>query len=76
MRNDWTQGTVSVNDGIELYYTRTGNGDKPVLVLAHGLTGSGLCWHQLAADLEPNYDIIMFDACGHGKSSRIDPNKR
>ena len=76
MRNDWTQGTVTVNDGIELFYTRTGNGDKPALILAHGLTGSGLCWHQLAADLESNYDIIMFDAYGHGKSSRIDPNKR
>jgi pimeloyl-ACP methyl ester carboxylesterase len=76
MRNDWTQGTVTVDDGIELFYTRTGNGDKPTLVLAHGLTDCGLCWHQLSSDLEPNYDIIMYDAYGHGKSSRVAPNKR
>jgi len=76
MLQDWTQGTVSVDDGIELFYTRTGNGEKPALVLAHGLTDNGLCWHQFAADLEADYDIIMFDAYGHGKSSRVDPNQR
>ena len=75
MRNDWTQGSVSVSDGIELFYTRTGNGNQPALVLAHGLTDSGLCWHQLASDLETDYDIIMYDAYGHGKSSRVDPKK-
>ena len=76
MIQDWTQGTVSVDDGIELFYTRTGNGEKPALVLAHGITDSGLCWHQLAADLEADYDIIMYDAYGHGKSSRVDPKLR
>jgi pimeloyl-ACP methyl ester carboxylesterase len=76
MKNDWLQGTVTVDGGIELFYTRTGQGDKPALVLAHGLTDNGLCWHQLAADLEEKYDIIMYDAYGHGKSSRVDPDKR
>ena len=76
MLQDWTQGTVSVDDGIELFYTRTGDGKNPALVLAHGLTDNGLCWHQFAADLGADYDIIMFDAYGHGKSSRVDPNQR
>lgn len=76
MRNDWTQGTVSVDDGIDLFFTRTGNGEKPALVLAHGLTDSGLCWHQFASDLEAKYDVIMYDAYGHGKSSRVAPSKR
>ena len=76
MQNDWIQGTVTVDDGIELFYTRTGKGDKPCLVLAHGLSDSGLCWHQLASDLEADYDILMYDAYGHGKSSRVDPDKR
>lgn len=76
MRNDWTKGTVSVDDGIELFYTRTGNGDKPALVLAHGLTDNALCWHQFASDLEADFDIIMYDAYGHGKSSRVDTQKR
>ncbi|MDY6867842.1 MAG: alpha/beta hydrolase [Chloroflexota bacterium] len=74
MNKDWKQDTVTVNDGIELFYTRTG-GDKPTLILAHGITDSGLCWHQLASDLEEDYDLIMYDAYGHGKSSRIDPDK-
>ena len=76
MQNDWIQGTVTVNDGVELSYVCTGKSDKPTLVLAHGLTDSGLCWHQLASDLESEYDIIMYDAYGHGKSSRVDPEKR
>lgn len=76
MQNDWIQGTVTVGDGIELFYTRIGKGDKPYLVLAHGLSDSGLCWHQLARDLAADYDILMYDAYGHGKSSRVDPDKR
>lgn len=76
MPNDWTQGTVKVDDGIELFYTRTGNGEKPPVVFAHGITDTGLCWGQLAKDLEEDYDIVMYDAYGHGKSSRIDPDLR
>ncbi len=78
MSNDWTQDTVKVDGGIELFYTRTGSGegDKPAVVLAHGLTDNGLCWAQLAADLEADYDLIFYDAYGHGQSSRIDPEKR
>lgn len=76
MSNNWTQGTVKVDDGIELFYTRTGKGEKPAIVLAHGITDNGLCWSELAGDLEADYDLIMFDAYGHGKSSRIDPKKR
>ncbi len=76
MQKDWTQDTVKVDDGIELFYIRTGKGDKPTIVLAHGLTGSGQCWEPLAGDLETDYDLIMYDAYGHGKSSRVDPDKR
>lgn len=76
MKENWTQGSITISDGIELFYTRTGGGEKPAIVLAHGITDHGLCWHQLAADLEENYDLIMYDAYGHGKSSRIDTKKR
>jgi N-formylmaleamate deformylase len=76
MKDNWTQNTTTITDKIEIFYTRTGNGEKPTLILAHGITDHGLCWHQFAADLEDKYDIIMFDAYGHGKSSRVDPDKR
>ena len=75
MKKDWAQDKIKITDDIELFYTRTG-GDKPPIVLAHGITDTGLCFHQVASDLEGDYDLIMYDAYGHGKSSRIDPKKR
>lgn len=76
MKDDWFQGAITTPAGIELFYTRTGKGDKPALLLAHGFTDQGSCWHQFARDIEADYDAIMYDAYGHGKSSRIDPKKR
>lgn len=51
-----------------MHYTRTG-GNKPPLILLHGLTGNGTCWTPVAHALESEYDVIMPDARGHGKSS-------
>lgn len=65
--NHWTQ-TISEINGITLHYTSTGSG-KPTVVLLHGLTGNGACWTPLARALESDYDILMPDARGHGKSS-------
>jgi N-formylmaleamate deformylase len=66
MANDWQSEFVAAN-GLRLHYTRTG-GNKPPLVLAHGVTDSGLCWSPLAEALAPDYDVIMVDARGHGQS--------
>lgn len=63
----WTTGTCEAN-GIEVHYIRTG-GDKPPVVLLHGLMLSGACWSPLARALEEDYDVIMPDARGHGYSS-------
>jgi pimeloyl-ACP methyl ester carboxylesterase len=62
----WESGWVEAN-GVRLHYTRTG-GEKPPLVLAHGVTDSGLCWSPLAEALAEDFDVIMVDARGHGKS--------
>ena len=62
----WEAGYVTAN-GIRLHYTRTG-GSKPPLILAHGVTDSGLCWSALAETLAADYDVIMVDARGHGLS--------
>jgi pimeloyl-ACP methyl ester carboxylesterase len=64
--SSWFEGDVVAN-GIEQHYARTG-GDKPVLVLAHGATDSGLCWTRLAQALDGAYDVVMPDARGHGLS--------
>ncbi len=39
------------------------------MVLLHGLAGSGACWIPVARALEPQYDVVMPDARGHGRSS-------
>jgi N-formylmaleamate deformylase len=66
MRNDWQTGYVDTN-GLRLHYTRTG-GEKPPLVFAHGVTDAGLCWTPVAEALAAEYDAIMVDARGHGRS--------
>jgi len=65
---DWQSAYVDTN-GIRIHYNRTG-GDKPALVLLHGITDSGLCWRRTAQALESDYDIIMVDARGHGLSDK------
>ena len=61
-----TQGDI-VSQGVNLHYYRTG-GNKPPLVLAHGITDDGLCWSPVAEVLAAEYDVILADARGHGKS--------
>lgn len=59
--------TCNTNN-ISIHYTRTG-GIKPPLILLHGLMTNGLCWTDISHALENEYDVIMPDARGHGKSS-------
>jgi len=63
----WTTG-VSRANGIDIHYLRTA-GDKPPLILLHGLIGSGGCWTPVARALEGEHDVVMPDARGHGESS-------
>lgn len=60
----WTDGYVMGN-GIRIHYWRTG-GAKPPLVMAHGSSDDGLCWTNLAKEIEADFDIILVDARGHG----------
>jgi N-formylmaleamate deformylase len=62
----WSSGEVQV-EGVRLHWTRTG-GDLPRVALVHGLTDDGLCWTSVARDLEGDYDLLMVDARGHGRS--------
>ena len=40
------------------------------MVLAHGITDYGLNWASLAEWLEGEYDVVMYDARGHGYSDK------
>lgn len=61
------EGFCKTND-LSIHYTRTG-GNKPPLVLLHGLAANGMCWKIIAQALADRFDVIMPDARGHGKSS-------
>ena len=64
---NWIKGSCQAN-GIDVQYLRTG-GDKPPVILLHGLMLNGSCWIPLARALEKDYDVVMPDARGHGYSS-------
>ncbi|MCB0034337.1 MAG: alpha/beta hydrolase [Anaerolineales bacterium] len=64
---EWTDGDVDV-DGVRIHYTRTG-GEKPPFVLVHGFSDDGLCWTPVAEVLQADYDVVMMDAGGHGRSA-------
>src|ERR1044071_5622374 len=71
---DWSTGNCEAN-GINIHYTRT-RGSKPPLLLLHGLTANGACWTPFAQTMQGEYDVIMPDARGHGKSSVPDDGYR
>ena len=64
--DDWAEGLVEAN-GTHVHYTRTG-GEKPALVIAHGYFDDALCRTPLIRELEDDYDVIAYDARGHGRS--------
>ena len=74
MNSTWTEYDIDV-DGKHIHYIRTGTGGRPVLVLVHGFSDDGPCWTPTARDLAAEYDIIMPDARGHGKSGRVQPGE-
>jgi N-formylmaleamate deformylase len=64
----WQEGDV-ISNGVKLHYTRTGGGGIPI-VLVHGITANRLSWSRLARKLQNSYDLIMYDARGHGLSEK------
>lgn len=66
--DDWKETRIFVN-GIHINFARKGESQKS-LVMLHGITDNGLCWSRLARSLVQDFDIILVDARGHGKSDR------
>ncbi|WP_338728146.1 alpha/beta hydrolase [Haladaptatus sp. DJG-WS-42] len=66
---EWATASVSVN-GVTLQCYRTGDG--PPLVMAHGFFENGPCMERLANDLADEYEVILYDARGHGRSAAPD----
>lgn len=62
----WTENFFDTQGG-HIRYFRTG-GDKPSMLLLHGAMNNGLSWTRVAKALENDFNIVMPDARGHGKS--------
>ena len=69
----WQDGDVAVEEG-KLHYYRTG-GNKPPLILLHGITDSGLCWTRFAESLENEFDINYAGRTRTRPIFRFLPNK-
>lgn len=65
--SSWTSGICNF-DGIDIHYLRSG-GNKPPIVLLHGLMTSGACLFPVARLLQKDFDVILPDSRGHGNSS-------
>lgn len=63
----WTDGALEV-EGIRLHYYRSGGEGRP-LVVAHGITSDGRSRLPLFEPLAEEYDVIAYDARGHGRSA-------
>lgn len=64
----WTQDTL-VTNGFRHHVYRTGGGKPPVLLL-HGFLDGAPSWFRTATALAAEFDVIMPDARGHGRSDR------
>lgn len=62
----WESHFIQAN-GLRFHYLRGGS-PGPTVVLVHGLTDQGSCWMPVADALAGDYDVIMVDSRGHGRS--------
>jgi N-formylmaleamate deformylase len=65
----WQLNSIVTSDNTTIYYRRTGDGQKPPLLLLHGFQIAGIAWLRTAKALEAEYDVIMPDFRGHGYSN-------
>jgi len=61
----WTTETVHAN-GADLQCYRTGEG--PSILLVHGFYDDGRRWVPVADRLADDYEVVAYDARGHGQS--------
>jgi hypothetical protein len=54
----WQAGAIEAQDGTRLHYTRTG-GQKPPVLLLHGVQAAGVTWLRTARALEASYDEVL-----------------
>lgn len=66
----WPQGHCAADDGTSLRWFRS-CGDGPPLLLVHGFTDNALYFSRAAELLANDWDVVAYDARGHGASERV-----
>ena len=64
------ESDVTANQ-IKLHVYRT-NSNKPPLLFAHGRSDNGLCFWPVAKQFTGEFEIILYDARGHGQSEKTE----
>jgi pimeloyl-ACP methyl ester carboxylesterase len=66
-------GYLSINDGARrVYWEYFGHGDREVVVMLNGVAMSTRGWYRNLAELQPGYDVLLYDYLGQGRSSQED----
>ncbi len=72
MNPTWSDQDVTVS-GSTFHLTRSGDGSRPAIVLAHGFSDAGMCWIPAVGELADECELVLPDARGHGRSARVQP---
>ena len=74
MRAAPSPGRTETLNGVRIYFEIHGTGEP--LLLLHGFSGSGQDWLPTAAGWGPNFQLILPDLRGHGRSSILSESFR
>ena len=55
-----------------VYWEYFGQGDREVVVMLNGVAMSTRGWYRNLAELQPSYDVLLYDYLGQGRSSQED----
>jgi pimeloyl-ACP methyl ester carboxylesterase len=66
-------GFLPVENGTRrIYWEYFGQGDREVVVLLNGVAMSTRGWYRNLPELQPDYDVLLYDYLGQGRSSQED----
>jgi (E)-2-((N-methylformamido)methylene)succinate hydrolase len=66
-----TERMLQRSDAPELRYWDD-RGERPPVMLIHGVGADGTSWDQIAPALSPEFRVLRLDLRGHGRSGHID----
>lgn len=69
--NEAMEARARAEDGCRLFYRIRPQPGKPRLVLIHSLALDTSVWDSVAAELASDFEILVYDCRGHGRSDRV-----